>query len=413
MSAIAGAGVILATAAGESAPILDAATRAPVHDARLVRPVAYVVLSPVCELLDALTLLSLRQHVAVLATLALGYLLWRTVRARRRAATAVRELVLAAAALLVFVAVYAVGAVVPRPMAALRLRDPDDVAIDFHSHTAYSHDGRRGFDAAANRRWHAAAGFDVAYITDHRSVAGALEALARDGQRGRDTPVLLPGLESRDGPEHILVLGVDTAKPYDRTAEWHDPPQTLRVTPPQLLILSIPGNLLHVPQHELTGVARLAAVELSDGAPRGIGVTQSDRGEILAFARRLGLALVAGSDNHGWGQTAVGWSVMRIPGWRVLAPMQLDSAIRATIVSGRTSAARVYVRASPDPGSSTAALVLTVPLVIWRMLVDLSWPERVSWLVWIVAAVSIASVPSSRTARDTTPRAARRNPDIT
>jgi predicted metal-dependent phosphoesterase TrpH len=294
-------------------------------------------------------------------------------------------------------------------MAALRLANPDDLAIDFHSHTNHSWDGDRFFTAARNRAWHHAAGFDVAYVSDHKSIAGALEGLRANPAHGGATTLLLPSLEARDHSEHVNVLNVPLDVAPDPKGEWHD--STMSAANPPLLILTIPAKLNAIPQTELTGIARLVAIELSDGAPKGIDVLQRDRAQLLSFARAHDLALVAGSDNHGWGSTAVGWTIMRIPGWRALPPTQLDSAIRATLQTQRIRAARVYVRDSPDPGRSIGALALTLPAVIWRELVDLSWPERVSWLCWIVAAVSIASVATSRAAREKTPVAARRNPE--
>ena len=92
-------------------------------------------------------------------------------------------------------------------------------------------------------------------------------------------------------------------------------------------------------------------------------------------------------------------------------PAELDSAIQRVIRIERRHAVRVYVHDSPDPGSSKVATLLTAPLVIWRVLVDLDWPERISWLSWIALIASIATMLSSRAARDTIPPAARRNPE--
>ena len=403
------AALVLVTALVPATPVMDALTQRAVTDATLVRPLAYVALSPICATLDALTVLSLQQHAVVLITLVSMLIAWRIVRARQRGTTAVHETVAAVTFLVGWLVVYAAGAVVPRPMAALRLAHPDDVSIDFHSHTNHSWDGQRWFTAERNRAWHTRAGFDVAYVADHKSIEGALEGLASNPAQGGGATILLPALEARDHSEHVIALNVPTNVAPDHKGEWHD--STMNAADPPILILTIPGKLETIPQTELTGIARLVAIELSDGAPKGIGVTQRDRATILRVARQHDLALVAGSDNHGWGSTAVAWSILRIPGWRGLTPTALDSAIQQEMRTQRGSIDRVYVRGSPDPGRSWVALALTLPAVIARELIDLSWPERVSWLCWIVAAVSIASVPSSRAARETTPRAARKNPD--
>lgn len=404
-ASLAGAAIL---AAGLGAPahpyLIDAVTRAPAPDAVLAAPPLYTALAPFTTTLDALTLLSLHQHYAVLATLALAYAAWRIARARRhhprtrhRLRTVIREMVLAILALVVWVGVYAAGALLPRPMSSIRMLDPSYVTVDFHSHTDASWDGRRGFDAADNRAWHSAAGFDAAYVSDHRSMAGAAAGMRGNPPRaGTGITVLLPAIEARDRWEHVIAIGIDTTFRFDPRGDWYDPPATDPAHPP-LLVLAIPGNLRKIPPNEIHGNARLAAIELADAAPKGIGAIQRDRAEILALADTLRLALVAGSDNHGWGRTAAAWTAMRIPGWRTLTPDSLDRAITYAIRTRGTAAARVLERPSPDPGRSRLALALTVPAVTWTLLRNLTWGERVSWIIWLAAALLIARAATRNT----------------
>jgi hypothetical protein len=405
--------LVVATAIVGATPILNAETGLPATDASLIHSAAYTMLAPVCTLLDALTLLSLPQHVAILATVVLCVIVWRLVRARTHRTSVLGEVGAAVATLISIVIVYGGGAVIPRPMAAIRTHNPNDVVIDFHSHTNSSWDGRKWFTPERNREWHAGAGFNVAYVSDHASLAGAIAGSRRNPAHAGDGTVLLPALEARDQYEHIVAIGIDSTFPIDPKGNWHDPvPDTaLAVTgSAPLLILTLPGNITKLPENELQGFAPLYAIELSDAAPKGVGAIQRQRASIIRFADTLNLAVVAGSDNHGWGRTAAGWSVMRIQNWRAMNPAQLDSAIQRTIRIERRHAGRVYVRDSPDAGSSMLATSLTAPLVIWRVLADLDWPERLSWIGWIVLIASIATMLSSRAARDTIPPAARKNP---
>jgi hypothetical protein len=126
----------------------------------------------------------------------------------------------------------------------------------------------------------------------------------------------------------------------------------------------------------------VVAIELSDGAPRGIAQAQRDRARILRLSDSLHLALVAASNNHGWGRTAVAWSVLRIPGWRALTPDSLDNAIQQRIRTARRQAVQVIERRSPSADRSRVALAATLPAVAWNLFVTLSPVERVSWIVW-------------------------------
>jgi hypothetical protein len=268
----------------------------------------------------------------VLTALAV-YVAVRVVRRRRKAGAgareagggpgraALREVAFGALFLVGVAAVYAIGALVPRPMAALTLSELDVLAVDVHSHTDSSHDGRRGWDPEHVRDWHRAAGYDVAYISDLERVTPA---------RGPGTP----------------------------------------------------------------GVR---AIEIVDGAPRGLTQTRGDRSRIVRLADSLDLALVAGSNNHGWGRTAPGWTLLRIDNWRSAAPDQLAQAIETTLRGGR-GATRVVERRVAEAGRNPLLLALTVPAVGWRMLTTLSGDQRVMWVVW-AWALAAARVGLSRARR--------------
>jgi hypothetical protein len=100
----------------------------------------------------------------------------------------------------------------------------------------------------------------------------------------------------------------------------------------------------------------------------------------VRLADSLNLTLVAGSNNHGWGRTAPGWTLFRIAGWRGASPDELAGAIEATIRQAGRRASRVVERRIAE--TEGALLALTVPLVTWRMLTTLSTDQRVMWLVW-------------------------------
>src|SRR6185503_3386766 len=75
-----------------------------------------------------------------------------------------------ASAFVVLLVIYAAAALLPRPMERLEASNANILLADFHSHTSASHDVRGSWSAESDRSWHHAAGFDVAYVTDHGSV---------------------------------------------------------------------------------------------------------------------------------------------------------------------------------------------------------------------------------------------------
>ncbi len=399
--------LILASATIAVSPIRDAATLEPVTEAELVLSPAYLAGSPFFDTLDTLSLLTVAQHVALLLTVIVAYAAWRVWRRRRKAPSAkvpkgsglrrpmLREVAFAATLLLALVLVYAVGAVVPRPMAALVLRDLDVVVVDVHSHTKYSHDGRPGWEADDVREWHASSGYNVAYVTDHRNFRGAEEGVAANPSVAGQGTVLLSGLEVVYGGERVNVLSAGRVYRGLTTDNLWDIDTTAlalasMITRREPVVLqTIPARLDRMKPARGPLTPGVRAIEIVDGAPRGLSQTRGQRRRIVRLADSLNLALVAGSNNHGWGRTAPGWTLLRIPAWRSMTPDQLATTIEQAIREAGRQATRVVERRVAEADDNPLLLALTVPAVAWRMGTTLSTDQRVMWLVWAWGLVAI------------------------
>ncbi len=368
-------------------PVISVLSGEPVPGVSLHFPAAYLALAPICGVLDFLTLLTVPEHIAILLTLILAFVVWRVVRRRRRRGVLARMAIEVGAFVLflgVVVGVYAYGALGPRPMAKLEVSDPDVVVVDFHSHTASSHDGRKSFTAPVNRAWHRDAGFDLAWITDHDSIGAGQRAEARNPTTAGQGMVLLTGREVVYRNEHVAVLGtVDprvTPVPGDSAGGGSDEAPDCASWP--ILIQTIPENLDHVPTPGPGGCPVVHAIEISDGAPKGIDQGERDRGEIEHIADSLHLVLVASSNNHGWGRTAVAWNLVEVPGWRSMSPEQLGARIEGMLRAGDSGAVEVVARRRQhraDGAMRAASPVLSLVALFG----GLTRPERLAWLVWI------------------------------
>jgi hypothetical protein len=376
---------LIITAVFSLSPLVNVANPGSPPQATLRTPFLYDLFAPASNILDAITMLSPAQYWATFVLCAVCFLAATLVRQRRAPGylCPIRTVRCAAGILGGTVAMLGIMLIAPRPMASLALGDPDLIAVDFHSHTEASHDGRAGFTAERNREWHQRSGFDAAYVTDHRTFDGALSGEARNPSVAGDGTVLLPGVELRDGSEHLLLLGVDPRRMKITSPDWQGAAVAANGGPvPPILVLVMPGDILHIPRSEISGAVRLAGIEASDGSPRGLAQSATGRDTILSTSSRLGLALVAGSDNHGWGRLAPAWSVLRIPGWRGLTPAQLDIEIRRTIVTRGTSSVQVIERRTAPPSHNAVEAALggvTAGLVMAR---TMSSEERVSWIAW-------------------------------
>ena len=306
-------------------------------------------------------------------------------------------------ALLAVLAVYAAGVFLPRPMAALDT-PADVIAVDFHSHTKYSHDGRPDWTPEDVRAWHRDAGYEVAYVTDHRTFEGARDAWANNPAFAGQGTTLLPGIEVVWKGEHVVVLDADRKYRGILTETLRDidePALTMASSIPgnePLLIETFPGDIAKMIPAAGPGTPGVRAIELVDGAPKGLGQTRRERASIVRYADSLDLALVAGSNHHGWGHTASGWTLLYVPGWRNATPDQLSDAIVNILRRGGVHSTRVIERYVADTESGVK-LVLTAPLITWGMLRTLSPDERASWVAWAVALTLVARLLAYRRPR--------------
>ena len=257
-------------------------------------------------------------------------------------------------------------------MVSLVVDDSDAVVVDFHSHTDASHDGRPGFSAERNREWHRSAGFDVAYISDHGTYAAVQRALAGNPSRAGDGTVLLPAFETRYDGQHVNVLGFAAESLYGSRHGL----ESLSGAPPPRSVLTIPATLEHAGSAD-----RLLAVELVDGSPRGLQFGEDRRSELVRLSARLGAVPVAGSNNHGWGRTAAGWTVLRIPGWRHLTPNALDSAILTTLASQTPGCVTVVERAAPALPNESLRMASFVAIAR-NPFRTMALAEQAAWIVW-------------------------------
>ena len=347
----------------------------------------YVLLAPILNVMDTLSLQTLGQHYAFLISLILLYAGWRILRKRtareltRRAAIEAGVAVLALAGLLAF---YGYGMVGPRPMAGLVVSDPGLLAVDMHSHTGASHDVRDSFTAESNRAWHEAAGFHAAYVSDHRTWDGAAAATQGNPSRAGQGVVLLPAVELKYKSYYASILG-DACRYWDAIEGndlLPDPLHRDRAERPEpTLILTLPETLEGVPEHDADSLG-FVAIEINDASPRGLRQSRRDRERILYLADSLDLALVAASNNHGWGRTAAAWTLVHLPDWRSLAPDRLGRAIEQKLHRDRRYATTVVERRMPYAGESPLQLAATLPAMTWQMFGGIGARERASWLAW-------------------------------
>ena len=360
-------GLVVLGAAFVSLPgVVDVLTGAPPGDAELVRPATYVLLAPLSNTLDALTFLSLDRAKALLLTWMVLLFGWGALRRGSGRRRLVRAIVWA----LVPVGFAVAAVLLPRPVPRLVTPEPGASVLDFHSHTEASHDGRPGWTLDRVAAWHAAQGFQAAYITDHNKPS--------PGSTDFVIP-LLPGVEWSVYRQHIVALG--SAAPLDLAPYSRDTPGMLGLfaalhSQGALAIGSIPEYWLnHREDLELFVAAGVDGFEIVNCAPKALAFSTSARGDVIDLARRHNLLVTGASDNHGWGRVTCVWnlSIAGAHGFAsnhvVARPLALQQGDLPALEAGWSQ--------------------------FWLMFRTISWPERISWLTWI-ALIAIWRDPRRR-----------------
>jgi hypothetical protein len=371
-------------------PLLDVVSGAPPVGVHLAWPVSHVLLAPFTLLADWMNAGSRDEIVASPVWLIVAYVAWRAVRRPANPGRGMlRTEALAAASLLLAAALFLWwGVRFNRPIPHLETADPSLIVVDVHSHTSASHDGRAGFGAAQNARWHFRAGFDAAFVTDH-NVAGAARAWRRD--RAGHPPRLLPGEELSLAGLHLVVLGADS---QIRNTPWNASfDSTLALiallsssdstgTAPYL-IASLPEFREYHWGPDMGSLVRagVGGFEVWTTSPRAMQLRPGDRATLIARAHLERRALFGATDMHGLGNTAAVWNVVGLPGWRALDDAALSRALLAAFRARPDRvgvvAMRRFVPASP------LGRVFAVPIGIGMALRTASPWHAVSLLGWL------------------------------
>ena len=374
-------------------PLVDVLTGTVPVSARVAYPVLHVVFAPWTLLADWLNGGSRRDLIGFAVWAVAGYALLRLAAtgiplARRT----LREALYAAVFLVALAAFVGWGYWLQRPIPRLVATDPGDLVLDIHSHTAMSHDGRKGFGAAQNAWWHARAGFDAAFVTDH-NVVGAAKAW-RTEARGRP-PRLLDGEELSLSGLHLVVLGNPGAisnRPYD--ASWDSTGALIRRLHADslYLIASLPEYWEHhwgVELGELTTWG-VDAFEAWTTSPKAMDLPPEARRAVVARSRLENRTLFGATDMHGFGNSATVWNLVRLPGWRRLDDGQLTQALIARFRARGAAANQVMAlrRWLPETRVGSA---FSVPVNVALLLRTASRPHALALLGWIWGLAGVAS----------------------
>lgn len=272
---------------------------------------------------------------------------------------------------------------VPLPQYSLQPENPEEILIDLHSHTTYSHEGIA--TPEQNIRWHLAHGFDAWAITDHpRTIEGAKRA--REIVRERyPQAVIITGQEikcykGRQG-ENFLLLGIDEVideRKYDR--------EISKIT--NLVRRKYRGTVV-VPHwwktkfHTLEELANSGVDGFEIYTARTLGPERTTREAIKNACRENNLIMLGSTNWHGWGNASHIWTSIRIADWPNLNNKEKEETILAALRDRKANLFKVIVYDRIEPQNRVRYLF--EPFVgTFYYFSSLNGFQFLSWIIWSI-----------------------------
>ncbi len=199
--------------------------------------------------------------------------------------------------------------------------------VDLHLHTSFSYDGL--CSPARVVELSRARGLSKIAVTDHNTVAGALEA------RKLAPELVIVGEEVRTRRGELLALFIEEEIPPDL-----DPLETIRLIREQGGIVGIPHPFDRI-RREAMGPYALEIIEEVDFIEgfNARTVLQADNAEAMRIAAERGIPASAGSDAHTPWEIGTAWVEMDPFG----GEKEFLEALRRGRIGGRKSPLWVHV----------------------------------------------------------------------
>ncbi len=265
----------------------------------------------------------------------------------------------------------------PLPSNTIVNQTEDNILINTHSHTEYSHDGI--ISTKRLQRWHKRNGFDAFFITDHNHHERTMEAVQeQDLGRLPGEPLMIIG-EEFSGSNHMTLLGLkrnfitrglSDQQVIDSThedqgivivAHWFDDE---RKSIPYFLDMGVDGFEI---------------------ANQGSGLKYEQRifSAITEACASNGLIMTGVVDYHGYGSSCFAWNALEIPGWHQMDPEQKRESIIEVLRSRDMS--RIRVLLYHDRNVFERSRVLLSPHYSFvNYFRTLNILQLLSWILWLI-----------------------------
>ncbi|MEW6040641.1 MAG: hypothetical protein AB1633_03895 [Elusimicrobiota bacterium] len=189
------------------------------------------------------------------------------------------------------------------PKYKLLNKNPNLLLVDFHSHTSFSHDGLA--TPLRSALWHKKHNFDFFFVTDH-SENKYFEIIKSDPELRSN---IFPGEEVSDkNGTHLLILGLETPLPVDlRNTETTKIVSYVHKTGGAVVV----AHWWHKINSSMEDLKNAGIDGFEIYGHEVTPLTKFTQNKIIEFCRKNNLAMLGGSNWHGWGTRNDVWTIFR------------------------------------------------------------------------------------------------------
>ena len=284
----------------------------------------------------------------------------------------------------IWFALFVVMIFIPLPNDKIVNNTTDQVLVNTHSHTEFSHDGLMSQERLL--KWHQRNGFDAFFITDHNNHRQTLEFVnLRWNKAQPGEPVVFCG-EEFSGSNHLSLLGL---KSDFKTKELPDSVVVEKARSEGAAIIAnhwFDGERKSLEYYRDLGVDGFEIENTATDKRYNRGVYQ----RIKTFCEINGLIMNGGLDFHGYGAACAMWNAFEIPGWKNMDMQAKEQAI-LNIIKTRDQSKLKVLLLNDRPYYEKENLFLHTPVTLLNYFRTLTIWQVFSWIFWIFVVTVVVN----------------------
>ena len=265
---------------------------------------------------------------------------------------------------------------IPLPNNTIVNNSTNDILVNTHSHTEYSHDGLISQEGLW--KWHKRNRFDAFYITEHNNHNQSLKFVA--AQRNNEfpgEPFVICG-EEFSGSNHLSLLGLKTDF------------KTKGLTDSMAVAMARADGAAVIVNHWFDGERKSLEYYKNLGSDGfEIENTAEDRTynrevykRIKVFCGENDLIMNGGVDFHGYGNACSMWNAFEIPGWKNMDSQRKEEAI-LNIIKTRDQGKLDVLLYNDRPYYEKKNLFFSPLFTVFNYFRTLNFFQVISWIFWI------------------------------